>query len=108
MRIVQLVVRPIGYLLFVVALMALSGAARLLGETHELGFFSSRLARTLWRYPEITRPGVQMAWVAWAVAFVVAISPVDPIASSWDEIALAVLALLALGHRFAGAQRAGR
>ena len=49
MRIVRLLLAPFGYLAFVGALAGLSGAARLLGENHELGFFSQRLAQTLWR-----------------------------------------------------------
>jgi hypothetical protein len=47
MYLVRFLLRPFGYLAFVVALLALSGAARLLGETHELGFFAGRLARTV-------------------------------------------------------------
>jgi hypothetical protein len=107
MRLVRACVRPVGYLMFVVALLALSAAARLLGETDDLGFFSRRLAKMLWRYPEITRPGIQMAWLAWAVLFVLAVSPFDPISSSWDEVALGALALLALWYRFHGGQQAG-
>lgn len=93
--------------MFAVALFSLSAASRLLGDRHELGFFSGRLAAMLWRYPEITRRGVQMAWLTWAALFVIAVSPFDPIASRWDEIALAVLALLVLSFRFFGGQRAG-
>jgi hypothetical protein len=104
----RLVVRPFGYLTFVLALLALSGAAKLLGEAHELGFFSERLSRTLWRYPEITRRGVQTAWLVWAALFGIALSPVDPIANRWDEVVLVAVALVALWHRFAGAHRAGR
>ena len=85
--------------------MALSGAARLLGHTHELGFFSSRLATTLWRYPEVTRRGVQMAWIAWAALFAIALSPLDPIASPWDEVVLAAVALLVIWHRLVGGHR---
>lgn len=85
-------VRPFGYLAFVVALWALSAAARLLGEEHELGFFAERLNRMIWRYPDVTRRGVQVAWVVWLVLFVVAISPYDPLATSWDEVALGALA----------------
>jgi hypothetical protein len=104
----RFLLRPLGYLMFALALAALSGAARLLGERHELGFFSGRLADMLWRYPEVTRRGVQMAWLAWAALFVVALSPLDPIASSWDEVALGAVALLAVWHWLAGGQRAER
>jgi hypothetical protein len=105
---VRLILRPVGYLAFVVALAALTGAARLLGESNELGFFAGRLARMLWRYPEVTRRGVQMAWLVWAVLFGVALSPIDPIASGWDEAALAALALIVLWRQLSGAHRAGR
>lgn len=94
--------------MFVMALLSLSAAARLLGERHELGFFSNRLAGMLWRYPEVTRPGVQMAWAAWTALFALAVSPLDPIASSWDEIALVALALAVIWHRLFGAHQAGR
>ncbi len=106
--VIRVVVRPFGYLAFVAALLALSGAARLLGRGNELGFFSDRLATTLWRYPEVTRRGVQIAWLLWAILFVMAVSPLDPIASRWDEIALAALALLVLWHRFSAGLRAER
>jgi hypothetical protein len=95
----------VGYLMFAVSLLALSSAAWLLGETHELGFFAGRLSRMLWRYPEVTRRGVQMAWLAWAALFGVALSPVDPIASSWDEVGLAAVALAFLWHRLVGGNR---
>lgn len=108
MLLLRLVLRPIGYLAFVAALLALTGAARLLGQTHELGFFSDRLAATLWRYPEVTRKGVQVAWLLWAVLLGIALSPLDPIASQWDEFALVALALIVLWHRFAAGPRAGR
>jgi hypothetical protein len=107
-RFLRLVLRPFGYLAFVLALAALSGAAKLLGERDELGFFSGRLASMLWRYPEVTRPGVQWAWAAWAILFAIAISPLDPIPSRWDEVALGAVAVLVLWHRlFAGAHQAG-
>jgi hypothetical protein len=100
--------RPFGYLAFVIALAALSAAAWLLGERHELGFFSGRLSRALWRYPEVTRRGVETAWVVWAALFVIAVTPLDPIASSWDEVALGALALGVLWHRLFGVNRAER
>jgi hypothetical protein len=106
--VVRTVLRPVGYLMFVVALAALSGAARLLGERDELGFFSGRLASMMWRYPEITRPGVKAAWLTWAFLFAVAVSPLDPIASRWDEVALAGLAVALLWRRFVGGKQAGR
>jgi hypothetical protein len=105
---VRLVFRPFGYLAFGIALVALSGAARLLGEDHELGFFAGRLARMLWRYPEVTRRGVQMGWLLWAVLFAIAVSPIDPITSRWDEVALAALALAVVWPRVYGGRRAAR
>jgi hypothetical protein len=105
---VRSLLRPFGYLTFVVGLLALSAAARLLGEKHELGFFSGRLARTVWRYPEVTRRGVQVAWLVWALLFCVAVSPLDPLATPWDEAALAAGALFVLGHHVYGEHRAGR
>jgi hypothetical protein len=104
----RLVLRPFGYLAFVVALFVLAGAARLLGEKDELGFFCGRLSRMLWAYPEVTRRGVQMAWLTWAALFVIALTPADPVASRWDEVALGVGALLVLARSLAGGQRAGR
>jgi hypothetical protein len=102
----RLLVRPFGYLAFVIALGALSCAARLLGDRHELGYFSERLASMLWRYPEVTRRGVETAWIVWIALFAVAVSPLDPIASSWDEVVLAALALGAVWHRIYGGHRA--
>ncbi|MGO9320733.1 MAG: hypothetical protein ACLQBY_08045 [Solirubrobacteraceae bacterium] len=99
--------RPFGYLAFVVALWALSAAARLLGEEHELGFFAERLNRMIWRYPDVTRRGVQMAWLVWVVLFVLAISPYDPLATAWDEVALAALAAGVLWRQRFG-RRVGR
>ncbi len=108
MYVVRMLCRPFGYLAFVTALFALSAAARLLGETHELGYFSGRLARAVWRYPEITRPGVRAAWVVWAVLFGVAASPIDPLATWWDAVALAAVAAAMLWRRLFDAQRTGR
>jgi hypothetical protein len=103
----RLVVRPFGYLAFVIALAALSATARLLGERNELGYFAGRLAESMWRYPEITRRGVQMAWVTWAVLFGVTVSPLDPLTTRWDEVALAAVALAVLWRRFFAVRQAG-
>jgi hypothetical protein len=106
MSLLRFLLRPVGYLLFAVSLAALSGAAKLLGERHELGFFSGRLAGMLWRYPELTRRGVQVAWLAWAALFAIAISPIDPIATRWDEVALGAVALLGVWRWLAVGRRA--
>jgi hypothetical protein len=98
-------VRPIGYLAFVLALASLSLAAKVLGERDELGFFTDRLARTLWRYPEVTRRGVQIAWLVWALAFVVALPPLDPLSTPWDEVVLGAAAMAVLWRRIAAGRR---
>ncbi len=104
----RFVVRPFGYLAFVLALASLSAAAKLLGDKDELGFFTGRLAAMLWRYPEVTRKGVQIAWVAWALAFVVALSPLDPLSTPWDEVVLGAAAMAVLWRRTVGGRRAER
>lgn len=101
----RFLLRPFGYLAFVTALLALSATARLLGERHELGFFAGRLARMMWRYPEVTRRGVQTAWLLWAALLAVTLSPIDPVTTRWDEAVLAAAALPALWHRLAVARR---
>lgn len=107
--ILRTLLRPFGYLAFVLALAALSIAAKLLGERDELGYFTDRLARTIWRYPEVTRRGVQMAWCVWAIAFVLAISPYDPLTTTpWDEAALAAAAMVVLWRRIVAGHRAER
>lgn len=106
MSLLRFLLRPIGYLLFAISLAALSGAAKLLGERHELGFFSGRLAGMLWRYPELTRRGVQVAWLAWATLFAIAVSPIDPLATRWDEFVLGAIALLAVWRWLAVGRRA--
>jgi hypothetical protein len=105
---VRVLVRPLGYLAFVLALASLSAAARLLGEKDELGFFTGRLANMLWRYPEVTRKGVQTAWVVWALAFVIALPPLDPLSTPWDEVVLGVAAMAVLWRRTVGGRRVGR
>ena len=104
----RLVVRPLGYLAFVIALAALSATAWVLGERNELGFFAGRLAKTMWRYPEVTRRGVQMAWLAWAALLALALSPDDPLTTRWDEVVLVALALAVLWRRFFVARQDGR
>jgi hypothetical protein len=99
MRVFRLALLPFGYLAFVVALSALSSAAWLLGEKNELGFFSGRLAQAVWRYPEVTRRGVQMGWLAWAALLVLTLSPLDPLSTRWDEVVLIGLALAVLWRR---------
>jgi hypothetical protein len=103
---IRFLLAPFGYLAFVLALGALSVASALLGESHELGFFAGRVSRMIWRYPEVTRRGVQMAWLAWAVLIVIAVSPVSP--THWDEVALGAVALAVLWRRAFGARRAAR
>jgi hypothetical protein len=98
--------RPFGYLAFVVALAALSVTAKVLGESHELGYFAGRMARTIWRYPEVTRRGVQVAWLVWGVLFVLAVSPIS--ATHWDEVALAAVALGVFWRRLVGGRRVAR
>ncbi|MBV8430958.1 MAG: hypothetical protein JO244_07350 [Solirubrobacterales bacterium] len=104
----RLVLRPIGYLVFVIALGALSATAWLLGERNELGFFSGRLARTMWGYREITRRGVQVAWLVWALLLGLAVSPLDPLTSRWDEVGLVAVALAVLWRRFFVGRQAER
>jgi hypothetical protein len=105
----RFVLRPFGYLAFVLALASLSLAAKALGDRDELGYFTDRLARTLWRYPEVTRRGVQMAWVVWAVAFAISVSPYDPLTSTrWDEVALVAVAMAVLWRRIVVGHRAER
>jgi hypothetical protein len=100
--------RPFGYLAFVIAVASLSVAGILLGEEHELGFFARRLGDAIRRYPEITRPGVQVAWVGWLVLLVIALSPVDPITSRWDEVVLVLLAAVVLWCRMLAARSSAR
>ncbi len=95
----RLAVLPLGYLAFVGAVAALSATAWLLGDRHELGFFSGRLAQAVWRYPEVTRRGVQIAWLAWAALLAIALSPIDPLATRWDEVALVAVALAVVWRR---------
>jgi hypothetical protein len=102
----RVIVRPVGYLTFVLAVGALSASALILGERHELGFFSGRLARTIRRYPEVTRPGVVVAWGVWAVLLVLAVSPLS--STHWDEAGLAAAAALVIGYRLVAGHRAGR
>jgi hypothetical protein len=100
--------RPFGYLAFVLAVAALSAAARLLGDEHELGFFAGRLSEMIHRYPEVTRRGVQVAWLTWSVLLALALSPVDPIPSRWDEVLLVALGLGVLWRRTVGDRRVER
>lgn len=102
----RFVLRPFGYLVFVVALGALSLAAKILGDSHELGFFCGRVAERIWRYPEVTRRGVQMAWLVWLVLFVLALSPLS--STHWDEVALAAVALAVFWRRRVGGHRVVR
>jgi len=105
---VRFALRPFGYLAFVLALASLSAAAKLLGDKDELGYFSDRLAAMLWRYPEVTRKGVQMAWVVWAVAFLIALPPLDPLATPWDEVVLGAAAMAVLWRRTVVGRRVER
>jgi hypothetical protein len=106
--IVRALVRPLGYLAFVLALAALSAAAKLLGDRDELGYFTGRLAETIWRYPEVTRRGVQIAWVVWTLAFLIALPPLDPLATPWDEAVLGGVAMVVLWRRIVAGHRAER
>jgi hypothetical protein len=104
----RFLLRPVGQIAFLISVLALSCCRRLLGEDDELGFFAGRLSGAIWRYPEVLRGGMQIAWIFWAALFATALSPIDPIASRWDEVVLAPLPALALWHRFAAAHRGAR
>jgi hypothetical protein len=106
--ILRFAVRPLGYLAFVLALASLSLAAKLLGDRDELGYFTDRLASMLWRYPEVTRRGVQMAWLVWAAAFVLSLPPWDPLSTPWDEVVLGAAAMGVLWRRLLVGHRAER
>jgi hypothetical protein len=106
--IARFVARPFGYLAFVLALAALSIAAKLLGDRDELGYFTDRLARMIWRYPEVTRRGVQAAWCVWAVAFLIALPPLDPLATPWDEAVLGAVGMVVVWRRIVAGHRAER
>jgi hypothetical protein len=109
LAVVRWALRPFGYLAFVVALAALSIAAKALGDRDELGYFTDRLARMIWRYPEVTRRGVQMAWCVWAAAFLIAVSPYDPLTTTpWDEVVLVAVAMAVLWRRIVAGHRAER
>jgi hypothetical protein len=45
-----------------------------------LGGFAGRLRDAIRNNPEVTRRGVLMAWTTWGVLFVLACSPLDPLA----------------------------
>jgi hypothetical protein len=105
MFLVRLLARPLGHLAFVIALLALSGAAKLLGEGNQLGVICRRLSDSVWAHPDVTRPGIRIAWMIWAVLLAVALSPLDPFASRWDEVALVALGLAAVWRRIFASRR---
>jgi hypothetical protein len=108
MYLVRLLARPFGHLAFVIAVLSLTGAAKLLGENNQLGAICGRLSKTIWRYPDVTRTGVRVIWVLWAVLLAVAMSPLDPLATQWDGVALAALGLGAVWRRLFAARRGSR
>jgi hypothetical protein len=99
-------IRPLGYLAFGAALLLLWVAARVLGEKHELGFFAGRLHGMVSQFPEVSRWETPAGWFMWALLFALAVSPLDPIASRWDEVVLLVIALLVCLRRIAVARQA--
>jgi hypothetical protein len=103
----RMILRPVGSLAFVAALGVLWMSGRLLGAHDDLGFFAQRLHATITRHPEVIRQGLLMAWLLWLFAFVLALSPLDPIASRWDEVLLGGLAVNVLWRRELGLRRAG-
>jgi hypothetical protein len=105
MFLVRLVARPLGHLVFVVAVVALSGAANLLGEGNQLGVICRRLSDSLWSHPDVVRPGIRIAWLVWAVLLAVALSPLDPHANRWDAAVLVALGLAAVWRRLFASRR---
>src|SRR6202042_1039925 len=108
MYLARVLVRPIGHLVFVIALLALTGAAKLLGEKNQLGIVCGRLAQAIWRYPDGTRPGFRGAWLLSALLLVIPGSPLRPLAARWDAVPLGAVGLSALWHRFFSARRNSR
>lgn len=105
MYLVRLLIRPLGHLSFVIALLALTGAAKLLGEKNQLGAICSRLATTIWRHPDVTRPGFRLAWMLWGLLLAVAMSPLDPLATRWDAVVLVALGLGGVWRRLFASRR---
>jgi hypothetical protein len=98
----RLVVRPIGHALFVTAMLVLALAAELLGDDHELGYFSSCISRRVWRYPEVTRRGFEVIAAIFLVLAAVAFTPPDIDGLSptgwglgWDGLAYLAIAIVA-------------
>jgi hypothetical protein len=89
LRKTHLVLWPAGHLLFIVGVAVLSAAAVLLGDEHELGFFTRRLAFPIWRCEEVTRRGRQLLWLLWTAATGVAIFATP---TRWDEVGLTAIA----------------
>jgi hypothetical protein len=105
MYLVRLLIRPLGHLSFVIALLALTGAAKLLGEKNQLGVICSRLSNAIWRHPDVTRPGFRFAWLLWGALLAVAMSPIDPLATRWDAVALVALGLAVVWRRLFASRR---
>jgi hypothetical protein len=105
MYLLRLLARPLGHLSFAIALLALSSAAKLLGDNNQLGVICGRLSKAIWRHPDVTRTGVRLIWILWAVLFAVAISPIDPLATQWDGVALAACGLAAVWRRLFASRR---
>lgn len=108
MYLVRLLARPLGHLSFVIAVLALSGAAKLLGDNNQLGVICARLSKTIWRYPDVTRTGVRLIWIVWAVLLAVALSPIDPLATQWDGVVLVAFGLAAVWRRLFASRRDSR
>jgi hypothetical protein len=101
----RVVARPLGHLTFVVALLALSGAAKLLGEGNQLGLICRRLSDSMWAHPDVTRPGIRIAWLVWVMLLAFAVSPLDPHVSRWDAVVLLALGLAAVWRRLFASRR---
>jgi hypothetical protein len=93
--------------LFVAGMLLLALAAGLLGEDHELGYFSSCISRSVWRYPEVTRRGFQVIAAIFLLLAVLAFTPPDIDGLSpagwgprgwglgWDGLAYLAIAIVA-------------
>jgi hypothetical protein len=104
----RLVVRPIGHALFVTAMLVLALAAELLGDDHELGYFSRCISRRVWRYPEVTRRGFEVIAAIFLVLAALAFTPpdIDGLSPTGWGLGWDGLAYLAIG--IVAARRAGR
>ena len=79
MRLLGVILRPFGHVLFALGLVFMTAAAGALTERSELGVIAGGVVRVMWRYPRVIRAGMRGLFAIWVLLLALVLSPISPV-----------------------------